>query len=77
MDEREKRKRSGSVGHYAQLRTKLRHTFAAPYQKYLVCEQRYAEDQRTELNRREHTSLLDYQMKGGRLQDGILWDLAK
>ena len=77
MDEREERKRSGSVGHYAQPRTKLRRTFAALHQKYLACEQKYAEDQRTELNRREHTPSLDYQTKGGRLQDGILWDPAK
>jgi hypothetical protein len=77
MDEREERKRSGSVGHYAQPRTKLRCTFATLHQKYLACEQRYAEDQRTELNRREHTPLLDYQMMGGRLQDGVSWDPAK
>jgi predicted alpha/beta hydrolase len=33
IDEREERKRSGSVGHYAQARTKLRRTFAALHQK--------------------------------------------
>jgi hypothetical protein len=77
MGKREERKQSGSVGHYAQPRTKLRHTFAVLHQKYLACKQRYAEDQHTELNRREHTSLLDYQTKGGHLQDGTLWDPAK
>jgi hypothetical protein len=77
MDEREEWKLSGSVEHYAQARMKLRRTFATLHKKYLACKQRYAEDQRIELNRREHTLLLNYQMKGGCLQDGILWGLAK
>ena len=50
---------------------------AALHQKYLACKQRYAEEQHIELNRQEHTPSLDYQTKGGCLQDGILWDPVK
>ena len=77
MDEMEEWKQSSSVGNYAQAIIKLRRTFATLHQKYIACEQRYTEDQRIGLNRHEHMPSLSYQTKGGRLQDGILWDPAK
>ncbi len=72
VDEREEQKQSGSVGHYAQPRKIFWQTFAALHTKYVECEQRYAEDQRVDMNRREQMPSLNYQAKGACLQDGIL-----
>ena len=69
VDERESRKKSSSICHQ-------RCMFTALHQRYLKCELLYAEDQRLEVNRQELTpSLLNYQMRGTRLQDGVLWDV--
>ena len=52
--------------------------FTALHQRYLKCELLYAEDQRLEVNRQELTpSLLNYQVGGTHLQDGVLWDVEK
>ena len=77
VDERESRKMSSAIGHYAQPRTKLRRSFAALHTKYLKCELIYAKDQCQEVNRQEHTPSLNYQARGTRLQDGVLWDPEK
>jgi hypothetical protein len=76
VDERESRKKSGSICHHAQLKTKLRCMFTTLHQRYLKCELLYAEEKCLEVNRQELTpSLLNYQMRGTRLQDGVLWDV--
>jgi len=77
VDERESRKKRGAVGHHAQKRTKLRRLFSALHAKYLKCELLYAEDQHQEINRQEQTPSLNYQARGTRLQDGVLWDPEK
>ncbi len=77
VDEREEWKQSGLDGHYAQLRKKMKRTFASLHTKYVECKQHYAEEQHVDMNRREQTPLLNYQAKGARLQDGILWDPTK
>ena len=77
VDERESWKMSSVIGHYAQPRTKLRRSFAALHTKYLKCELIYAKDQCQEVNRQEHTPSLNYQARGTRLQDGVLWDPEK
>ena len=77
FDEREERKLSGSVGHYAQPRTKLRRNFTAFHKKYVECEQQYAENQCIVMNCRMETPSLNYQMKGCCLQDLFLWDPTK
>ena len=77
VDERESRKKSGTVGHHAQPRTKLRRLFSTLNAKYLNCELIYAEDQRQEVNRQEQTPSLNYRARGTRLQDGVLWEPEK
>ncbi len=75
VDERESRKTSGTVGHHPQPRTKRRRMFTTLHQRYLRCELLYAKDQRQEVNRQELTPSLNYQVRGTRLQDGVLWDV--
>ena len=75
VDERESWKMSSVIGHYAQPRTKLRRIFSTLHAKYLECELLYAEDQRQDVNRQEQTPSLNYQARGTRLQDGVLWDV--
>ena len=77
VDEWESRKKSDTVGHHAQPRTKLRRMFTTLHQRYLRCELLYAEDQRQEVNRQELTPSLNYQARGTHLQDGVLWDVEK
>jgi hypothetical protein len=77
VDERESRKKSGVVSYHAQPRTKLRRLFSTLHAKYLECELLYAEDQRQDINRQEQTPSLNYQARGTRLQDGVLWDAEK
>ena len=77
VDKRESWKKSSTVGHHAQPRTKLRRTFTTLHQRYLKCKLLYVEDQRQEINRQELTPSLNYQAKGTRLQDGVLWDVEK
>jgi hypothetical protein len=80
IDERESQKKSCSIGHHAQPRTKLRRMFTTLHQRYLKCKLLYAKDQRQEVNRQELTHSLNYQARAlvcrmkfcGMLKSGIL-----
>ena len=49
--------------------------FTTLHQRYLRCNLLYAKDQRQKVNRQELTPSLNYQARGTRLQDGVLWDV--